>query len=608
GNAVNSAFYGTTIKEENLTRNFRSRREIINFNNHLIRECVRGLNTTLNSSLDKLRDEDKITNETVNLYRNILEHAYEEMEQEYPDNGKNGGYIEVIKYDEKKNLWETIRIIKELQDRGYEARDIAILVRNKKAAREITAFILEYKRNNPEECEKYCFDIIASDGLALNRSNVIKFIMSVYSLTEKASATALAIYNRYLSRELTTPIPENERAFMTTLHHSPATVSFEQITEQYSLGENPNNIAYLQAFHTAIIKFSGTEIADAASLLEWWKAESENLSVALPEGQNAISIETIHKSKGLQYNVVIIPFCNWGLAPSSRENYFWAKSTDERIVLPESSDQKIIISYKKALEDSYFCTSYVKEQILTYVENFNIFYVALTRAVSELYLMIPSGNRGNSGINNYIETAIGETLIYGEKQIIKPNTHQQSEIEIRKFNHSELSSRLALHTESDKFFQDMEEEGGNVDARGKGILLHKLFEETTNLENLPQNIDKLLATGYISKAEADTLKTTCCEALSNPVISEWFSDQWETRSESAILLPTIDGEIQLSTKRPDRVLIRGESAIVIDYKFGSVRPSHRKQIAQYKELLQSMGYKEIKGYLWYINNNLVVNI
>lgn len=601
GSTINSAFYGAVIKEVNLTRNFRSCKEIIDFNNHVIRQCVTGLNHTLNGTLEHLREDNRISYNTLIKYRDILDDAYKEMEQDYPAEGKNGGYIEVVKYDEKNNLDETIRVIKELQERGYQAHDIAILVRNKKSAREITSYILEYKRANPEECEKYCFDIIASDGLSLRRSNVVKFIMSVYSLTNMESATALAIYNRYLERDLTTPATKEEQEFMTSLQHLPATISFERITKYYNLGENTNNIAYLQAFHSAIIKFSGAEIADVASLLEWWKTESENISVSLPEGQNAIRIETIHKSKGLQYNVVIIPFCNWGLAPSSRENYFWADSTDERVQLPKGEDQKIIVSYNKSLEDSFFSDSYVNEQILTYIENFNIFYVALTRAVSELYIMIPQKSRKGSNINNYVEQL--ETLTYGEKKVIEASEAKQSEIGITKFNHCELSTRMKLHTESDKFFTDMEEDGGNVDARGKGILLHKLFEETTHLEELPQNIDKLYAGGYLSDKEAEALKITCKEAISNPTITEWFSDKWEARRESAIILPTTTGETLLSTKRPDRVLLRGKSAIVIDYKFGSERPSHKKQILYYKELLETMGYNDIKGYLWYINKN-----
>lgn len=608
GNGIHSAFYGVAIREENLVTNYRSSAEVIHFNNQIIRNCVTQLNENLNSTLSKLRDDDKISATTHHEYSNLLEEAYRGMEQNCPSKGKEGGYVEVVKYEEERNLDEVIRIIKELQERGYNAGDIAILVRNKKAAKSITAYILDYKRNNPAECENYCFDLIASDGLSLNRSVVIKFVMAVYSLSEKERPATLALYNRYLGRELTQNLPEEERTFITSLQHLPATSSFEKIVEWYKLGENTNNIAYLQAFHTAIIKFSGTETADVASLLEWWKAENENLSVSLPEGQNAINIETIHKSKGLQYKIVILPYCNWGLSPMSRDNYFWAESNDEELKLPNGEDQKIIISYKKSLEESSFSPSYVREQILTNIENFNIFYVALTRAVKELYVMIPTKSRGSNSINHYVENAVGDTLIYGEKTVHQSKPIEQAAIYIDRFNHCDTTSRLTLHTESDKFFNDMEEEAGNVDARGKGILLHKLFESATTLEELPHAIEKLSASGYISKQEALSLKRVCDEALENPTIREWFSDQWETRSESSILLPTIAGEIQVRTKRPDRVLIKGESAIVIDYKFGRRNHSHYKQIVQYKELLHSMGYKEVKGYLWYINENIIAEV
>lgn len=611
GGGVDSAFYGAMIKKQNLLTNFRSREEVIRFNNMVIRKCVDALNESLNALISSFCEDGKISYATKCEYQDIIHKAYEGMEQEFPENGKKGGYVEVIKYDNELNLDETVRIIKDLQDRGYKAKDIAILVRSKAAAKKITSYILDYKRNNSDEASRYCFDIIASDGLSLKRSTVVKFIMSVYGLSEREMPTTLAIYNRYLGNKLTEPLSDEARMFIVSLQHLPAIESFEKISEHYKLGENSNNIAYLQAFHSAVINFSGSQTADIASLLKWWETEGENLTVSLPEGQNAIKIETIHKSKGLQYNVVIIPFCNWNLPPMAIDNYMWAKSENSYIELPNGKDQKIIVSYRKDLEDSFFCKSYLNETVMTSIENFNIFYVALTRAKSELYLMIPSQIRSQS-ISSYLEEALCGDTIYGEKMVNSQNEIKSSAIYIDKFKHCDATSRIELHTESDKFFIDMEENSqaaeSGVDARGKGILLHKIFEQTERLEDLPSNIDKLLASGYISLQESEKLKNTCAEALLNPIVTNWFSDKWEVRSESSILIPSLDEGSMLSTKRPDKVLISGTDAIVIDYKFGSERPSHRKQIILYKELLKSMNYVNVIGYLWYINDNYIAEI
>lgn len=608
GGEVNSAFYGVTIKEEHLVKNYRSRSEIINFNNSVIRGCAESLNSTINSTLEELREKNLISIDTLHGYRNILTTAYENLEQELPSQEKKGGYVEVIKYIEDDNLAHTVRVIKELQDSGYKASDIAILVRNKKSAKKITSYILDYKRTHEQECENYCFDVIASDGLSLNRSTMVKFIMSVYTLSHKPTPTQLALYNRYLDRELLMELPGEEVEFIATLQHLPAVESFEKIVERFSLGDNTNNIAYLQAFHTAIISFSGDQTADVASLLEWWNSESDNLSVSLPEGQNAINIETIHKSKGLQYNVVILPYCNWSLPPMSRDNFFWASTSDKKMELPESDGQKIIIPYKNSLAESFFSEDYLREYVLTIIENFNIFYVALTRAKSELYIMLPEESRKGININQFVEEVIGENVIYGNKTSPKRENSDNSAIYIKKFNHCDISSRIAIHTESDKFFKDMEESEPEIDARGKGILLHKLFEEAAHLEDIPTNIDRLLASGYISKEEAGNLKVTCNEAMNNPTIQEWFDIQWETRNESAILLPSTNSSTSVTTNRPDRVLLKGDNAIVVDYKFGVERTSHRKQIIRYKELLQSMGYNNIRGYLWYINKNIIAEV
>jgi CRISPR/Cas system-associated exonuclease Cas4 (RecB family) len=114
--------------------------------------------------------------------------------------------------------------------------------------------------------------------------------------------------------------------------------------------------------------------------------------------------------------------------------------------------------------------------------------------------------------------------------------------------------------------------------------------------------DRLLLLGYISRQEYAKYTHTAEEALQDPLVAEWFSDDWKTLKEAEIILP--GGGM----KRPDRIMTRKDQTIVVDYKFGSrIEPSYESQVREYAGLLQSMGYLNVEGYLWYVNLRRVVS-
>ena len=623
------------IVKEGLKNNYRSKREIVDFNNNIIEKCANSINLDLNLLLETQRDAGNISLDFVNSHKNLIESAYDGMTQESPKSEGEGGYIEILEYGKTEdddnsaaiNLQSTINIIIELQDRGYNANDIAILVKSKKQAREIVAHIINYKKDNSELSKKYCLDIISAEGLSLGNSTVIKFIMSVYSLAIESSMTSRALYNRYLDRALKSEIDGADVEFIQSILSIPVIESFEKIVAYYNLGEKSNNMAYLQAMHSAVIRFSQKETGGVAELTNWWRSESENIFVSLPEGQNAIKIDTIHKSKGLQYKVVIIPYCQWGLEPL-RDRYFWANSQSADFHLPSSKEQKLIIPYLSVLENSFFSEAYFREYILTVIESFNTFYVAVTRAEQELYIITPKITKKGKKISNYINEVIPSLGMkteqendllskysYGaKKELIKEDLDGgDNDMFINNFKYSNYHDRIKLHLESDKYFADPNDEQNgetsNINARGKGILLHKLFEDIELLEDLDERIDSMHNSGKLSSSDAIQLKKIAFSALQNPIINSWFDSDWSVKNENSIILPNIEGDNStFSTMRPDRVLIKGDDAIVIDYKFGAERNTHAKQIIRYKELLLSMGYKNVKGYLWYITNDIIKEI
>lgn len=133
--------------------------------------------------------------------------------------------------------------------------------------------------------------------------------------------------------------------------------------------------------------------------------------------------------------------------------------------------------------------------------------------------------------------------------------------------------------------------------REVGILMHSILCEATNLDEIEQRINEACTSGSIDQRQAQELRECLEREFGRDCVKEWFSDSWDkVRNEQDIIC----GEV-VGTRRPDRVMLRGHKAVVLDYKFGGEKSrSHRRQMAGYMRLLRDMGYVEVEGYLWYL--------
>jgi len=147
--------------------------------------------------------------------------------------------------------------------------------------------------------------------------------------------------------------------------------------------------AYVLRFLELVLEFVGKHDSSIRSFLNWWDESNieEKTSVITSETGNAIRIMSIHKSKGLQFPVVIMPFTDWKLQPDARD-VMWIDSKDA----PFSSFGKIPLSPNKAMKESCFADSYQNEMIQAVTDNINLMYVAFTRAEEELYIFTAAGD------------------------------------------------------------------------------------------------------------------------------------------------------------------------------------------------------------------------
>ena len=179
--------------------------------------------------------------------------------------------------------------------------------------------------------------------------------------------------------------PEGYESFLDRIKLLPLYETTESIIGFFGLGEYSWNVAYLNTFQDYVVSFTGNKNLDIQSFLDWWKATGIKKSVVLPGNQDAMRILTIHKSKGLEYKVVILPFLSWNLDyPSSKQPVLWVKPEPA----PFNELGIVPVKYNKELADTIFADDYIKEKFSVYIDNINLLYVAFTRAKDDLFVLV----------------------------------------------------------------------------------------------------------------------------------------------------------------------------------------------------------------------------
>jgi ATP-dependent helicase/nuclease subunit A len=625
----------------NLDQNYRSRKNIIEFNNLLYQKLPGLLNNKLGFKDDK----------------SLISKAYKEVNQFLPVHkagDKEKGYIRLTfleSVDENEEgeevKWKEavpehlINILKELQDAGYALKDIAILTRKTGEGNEIINHLLQHQANQEAE-SKYRFDVISKEALRIGDSQAVQCIINCMQICIDgndgiAKTSLLNTWLRLKSNKeeihqlpnlehILDPLPQAFKDELPILSRFSLFELTEKVIQLLDLRID-GQIAYLQAFEDSILKFESMHTSELKTFITWWEEEGSSKSVITSDEQNAIRVLTIHKSKGLQFPIVIMPFISWDLDHSSShfiKNYLWTTNESSGLLNTESGDLPFPITYSKDLELSTFKELYLEEKLQAYLDNLNLLYVATTRAEEGLFCFsnFPK-NRDNSNIKTVADLLYqGLWINYKDWKSAFPNHFQYDEvlkricigdfpfnskksrahqgIKIDEFPIQFWHNRIKIRSRSQWWAQKLESE--LPDQRTFGLLAHRVLEKLDHPKNLDKVLEQMLFMGEISQNEKEALARHLQKLNENKIIRSWFLPEWAIRTENAILQP--GGE----RNRPDRVIIKDDEAIVIDYKTGIEKEKNKKQVSDYMQLLLKMGLKNVKGYLLYTENMKVVEV
>ena len=601
----------TPILQDSLRGNYRSLQQIVEFNNSTMSQVAEIENTLLNSQLDHALSNGSISQALHSELYDAIKSAYrtENLVQTPKRKHKHEGFVSVTAhYTPQPDIVGKVREI--IHDRGFDPCDITILVRTRGEAESVAKVLLDAGMEDPT----MRFGIMTQEALKLNSSPIVQFILAVMRYAvDRRDRVSLAIYNRYLYNfDLYRTLTDDEVEFFDTLKNCSPEQAFEKIMiRHHNLFKGQS--AYTEALHENIIKYCNTKVADLSLFLKWWSDNGGERSVNIDKDRNAIEVMTIHKAKGLENKVIIIPYCTWKFMPEAiRPTTIWTKPTEgsgiENMIFPVQSTS--------VAANSIFAEGYYKEYIYSHIDAINLLYVALTRPKEQLHILFPVSRPDKSGnfdpeadnvgellfnifgmAEQYSDTADSESVpepivcTFGTDDGAAPSERvEQKTIVLNESPLSEYKMRLKLS--SRRVIESIR--GKATTARDEGILLHEVMERAESVEDITRAVEQLIIDGFISQKRAEEITAQVEKIFENATVREWFGSSWQSvRNECDIIAPGV------GIKRPDRVMIDGERAVVVDYKFGERSNTYHKQITLYCTLLEQMGYKA-EGYLWYV--------
>jgi ATP-dependent exoDNAse (exonuclease V) beta subunit len=374
----------------------------------------------------------------------------------------------------------------------------------------------------------------------------------------------------------------------------------EKIISVFGFGSEPDS--YLLRFMDAVLEYTSNNFQDIKGFIEWMEDSKDKISILVPGEENAIRVMTIHKAKGLQSPAVILPYANWEFTMKSN-SIMWASADEE----PFDNIPAYPLKVSKSLADTCFEGEFADEKVMTEIDKLNVLYVAFTRAIERLYINVPDRRSNSNNAGKLIEQVLaeektGNTIEYGKKEK-KKSFERKSGVKSYSLESvivSNLDSNAVIELKGKEI--DSISPSKRKESIGKGLLLHEALSFVKIPGDTHRAIEKLVSKGLVQEGEKELFIEELNEIVNSENAKDWFSDKWEIKSESEILIP--GGK----AIRPDRVLIKGNDAVIIDYKTGAESSEHNEQLNKYAEVLSAAGYENIRKYIYYISRKKVIEI
>lgn len=598
-----------------LATNYRSAVEIVDFNNRFF-------------GLIKQNYEGEFP---------FLSESYIDFEQKTYPNAPLGGHVE-IEFFGYENWQETTllrieEIINQAVASGYEWKDIAILSRKNKESAMVATYLNEKG-----------IRVISQDSLLLKNSSVVRLTMAFLKVINQpdnklAKYEAAYLFCQFrlkkipdmrLNQQISEAVDANDvadfYAFFAQhgyhiepfeLQKAGVYATTEKIMQIMGFFDDMKELDYLFRLLDLALEFSGKKSNHLHDFLTYWETKKDGLAIANSSNTDALTVTSVHKSKGLEFPIVIIPFANWSDTPSSKSMTWFGLEDVHYAELSTTRNEKT-----KTLEAAPFKTTakllntqletqYKTELESTFIENLNTLYVAFTRATDQLFIMASKDFRNTTkGVAKHLETylksqglatELPQKFVLNEGEFIKKTKKKKEELRffMPQIISKDKGDRLRLRRTSEKIF-DLETLEKTKDQGNK---LHAAFALVRTKNDTTNALRQLIFEGVITTTEAAAIQESMEAVMALPELRFLFEEGLRVENEKEILQRNRD-----FSKRPDRVVFTDHGVYIIDYKTGQPQDSHKTQIRGYGKLFQEMGYAPVFLKLVYLNELRVVEV
>lgn len=595
---------------EHLDKNYRSYSQIIEFNNDFFK--------LLSNEFENLDYKD--------LYEN---HSHQKT------NDKTGGYVNIsfipkveTSEDEEEALDKTdlyvlatLNTIQKTVQQGFQYKDIVILTRKRSQGIAIANYLTEQG-----------IPLLSSETLMIQNATEVRLIVHLLKYLKNSSdLESKANFLQYLAQNSQDKLPIHdfiaqgmalfqETDFENWLMSFDVSLSFQNIRKKslYEAVEviiskflNPKiSNAYVQYFLDIVLERDIRNQAGIADFLNFWDKNAEKFSIPSPEGTNAVRIMTIHKSKGLEFPIVIFPFAEEDYNRKPKDK-LWLNAEEQDFGL-----LKVLIDNSSAVEGfgEEAAEIYNQKKQEELLDNINVLYVALTRAEEQLFVIsnLNLSSKGEIPKNNMCSFFINYLESKGEFDESKLEYEIGNPIKLSAAKqHVDTSKTIPLVSEilNPKNIKIAQREAlmwgtHQQEAIEYGNVIHEILSFVKTKNDIDLAITKSIENGLITFGQKETVLNTIREIVNHSELEICFAEGNEVLNEQTII------QKEGKTIKPDRmVLTKNKEVLLLDYKTGTHNVKYQQQLENYQTAIELMGYQVIKKALIYIGKEIdVVNL
>lgn len=657
--------------------NWRSDRRIVEWNNNLFHYIISNLHDAVE------RDDtakEALSRKLGSLYCDVKQAIHK----------KERGYVELILANKPEKgavvdrpavERQALDLILDALDRGYEPKDICILARDNVSGTLMVQALMDYNMEHPG-AEQLQF--VSEQSLLVGNSTAVRQVEIV--LRTVARGVKPEVRDEEARRRYGVGNIHELESHLLLYHQMHPDMTMSQCMESFmkediDLGairdmlDGMQSLAlpalveavissfvsrsvrqagapYLAAFQDAVLEYCDGHPADLPSFLTWWDRVKLTRSISSPEDANAIRIMTSHKSKGLEFPVVIVtnPLSvgtRLGDYVSGKE-WVWVSKEDLRIPDPDIEKRfppYIPVNITKSLEGTSLQDILYMNYELETIDSLNLLYVTFTRAKNELYIFASQPSRQEKGCKSVYDllmdfvgyeecnpdnpekdfdpcalvTELNEekatvVVSYGDK-LVEKYVEKKDECdekpsgpakrELTDYPSIMVGDKVKMRQVSLPDYNDDADDGGDEEdssnPRSTGNVCHAVMEGVKSFADLPREIRRVEVSGIVPDG-SEVMKELRAHVAPgmNPVVDRWFGGaSCRVVNERAVL------KLDETLRRPDRIMIYDDGSVeIVDYKFGHRTAEsdrrYRRQVENYVRLMKQAGYERVIGWLWYV--------